>query len=474
MSKYYPAGGGTYTLSASIGSTDVTIQLTSFTEPISDVAYTMALLNTDIAYGTIGPKTSSSEFISFTGITQNGDGTATLTGVTRGLAKKYPFTSSATFQLPHSGQSVFILSDMPQVFVKYISLENAEMITGKKTFPGGGNASAPVSGTVYAVPTADLEYASKKYVDDTAVSGAPDASLTVKGLVEIATTSEINAGTATGGTGASIAVRPDQLTASVYGLQLPSSGQKSALASTTTPGASNKYVTQTDFQINAERFASSTTGNDTYVATFSPAIASVVNGMELFLKVDTANTGAATLNPNGLGATSILRIDGSALADGDIPANGIAHLIYNSTSTAFRLQNLANAPKYNSNITTRAGNAASGAQTIAHGLGRAPRSIKITVTKAFGSGAADDQSNMFSAGTYNGTTTATIYSSNDGGVSVSGGTDVVNIINIVEGVASGVSQVATATFDATNITLTFTKTGSPDSANLNILWEAFA
>jgi hypothetical protein len=57
----------------------------------------MALLNTDIVYGTIAPKTSSSEFISFTGITQNADGTATLTGVTRGLAKKYPFINVSVF-----------------------------------------------------------------------------------------------------------------------------------------------------------------------------------------------------------------------------------------------------------------------------------------------------------------------------------------------------------------------------------------
>lgn len=189
----------------------------------------MALLNTDIAYGTLAPRTSSSEFISFTGITQNVDGTATLTGVTRGLAKKDPFTTSATFKLPHSGQSVFIISDAPQLFNKYSVLQNAETITGLKTFPGGGNANAPVSGTVYAAPTNDLEYASKKYVDGVAIAGSPDATLTVKGLVEIGTTAEINAGTSLGGTGASLAVRPDQLAASIYGLQLPSSVQKASM-----------------------------------------------------------------------------------------------------------------------------------------------------------------------------------------------------------------------------------------------------
>lgn len=150
---YYPAGGSTYTLNSSIGSTDTSITLQSFTEPVSGVPYTMVLLNTSIAYGTIGPRTSSSEFISFTGITQNASGTATLTGVTRGLAKKYPFTTSSTFKLPHAGQSQFILSDAPQVFNKFVSIENDETIAGIKTFsssplvPTGGTGTQAANAT---------------------------------------------------------------------------------------------------------------------------------------------------------------------------------------------------------------------------------------------------------------------------------------------------------------------------------------
>lgn len=136
MATYYPAGGGTYNLGSSIGSTDTSILLSSFLEPVSNVPYTMVLLNTDIAFGTIAPGTTSSEFISFTGITQNANGTALLTGVTRGLAKKYPFTTSSTFKLPHSGQSIFILSDAPQVFTQYASKVNDEVITGNWDFTG--------------------------------------------------------------------------------------------------------------------------------------------------------------------------------------------------------------------------------------------------------------------------------------------------------------------------------------------------
>lgn len=139
---FYPTGGATYTLNSSISSTQTTITLSSFLEPISETPYTMAIIGSDIVYATIAPKTSQSEFVSFTGITQNADGTATLTGVTRGLGRSYPYTSSSTYKLPHSGQSIFILSDAPEVFAKYAALANDEIITGSWTVPtpvAGGN-----------------------------------------------------------------------------------------------------------------------------------------------------------------------------------------------------------------------------------------------------------------------------------------------------------------------------------------------
>lgn len=178
MSTYNPAGGQTYTLSGSISSTATSITLSSFTEPVTGTVYTMANLNTDIAYGTIAPKTTSSEFISFTGITANADGTATLTGVTRGLAKKYPFTSDAAYKLPHSGQSQFILSDAPQVFQQYVPLTNDVTVSGVKTF-----SSTPVSSA--GLPTNSDQLATKQYVDNTATG-----TTTINRIVVAATAGE--------------------------------------------------------------------------------------------------------------------------------------------------------------------------------------------------------------------------------------------------------------------------------------------
>lgn len=94
---------------------------------------------------------------------------------------------------------------------------------------------------------------SKAYTDGVAVAGAPNASTTVKGIVEIATTAEINAGTGTGATGAVIAVSPDNLASSNYGLNTPTANEKAALAGTsgTAPSGSNKLVDAADVSATA-------------------------------------------------------------------------------------------------------------------------------------------------------------------------------------------------------------------------------
>lgn len=70
----------------------------------------------------------------------------------------------------------------------------------------------------------------KKYLDNATIAGAPDASQSVKGLVEVAIAAEIDSDSATGATGAYIATTPDQLALSKYGTRLPTVVEKAALA----------------------------------------------------------------------------------------------------------------------------------------------------------------------------------------------------------------------------------------------------
>jgi len=87
----------------------------------------------------------------------------------------------------------------------------------------------------------------KVYMDEIALVSAPDASTTAKGVLEAGTTAEIDADTASGGTGAALAVTPDKLVLSKYGTRLPTADQKAALAGTSgSPSVSNKYVTDAD------------------------------------------------------------------------------------------------------------------------------------------------------------------------------------------------------------------------------------
>ncbi len=71
---------------------------------------------------------------------------------------------------------------------------------------------------------------------------------------------------------------------------------------------------------------------DSYACNMTPALASYTTGMVIFLKANTANTGAATLNVNSLGAKAITKNKGVALADNDIKAGQWIPLIYDGTN----------------------------------------------------------------------------------------------------------------------------------------------
>lgn len=74
-------------------------------------------------------------------------------------------------------------------------------------------------------------------------------------------------------------------------------------------------------------------GTDTYTATFSEDILlGYFNMMRLRVKFTNANTGASTININGLGAIAIKKSVTTALAAGDILAGGIYDLTYDGTN----------------------------------------------------------------------------------------------------------------------------------------------
>lgn len=67
-------------------------------------------------------------------------------------------------------------------------------------------------------------------------------------------------------------------------------------------------------------------------ATLSPVPASINDGFAVRLLIASTNTGAATLNLNGLGVAPILNNSGAALSAGDLVAGSVVEMVYHSGS----------------------------------------------------------------------------------------------------------------------------------------------
>lgn len=77
-----------------------------------------------------------------------------------------------------------------------------------------------------------------------------------------------------------------------------------------------------------------TSGTNTYTATSvatMPPVQSYSLRKSYYLKIATANTGASTINIDGVGAVTMYKFGTTPLASGDLPANGIVEIIYDGT-----------------------------------------------------------------------------------------------------------------------------------------------
>lgn len=89
----------------------------------------------------------------------------------------------------------------------------------------------------------------------------------------------------------------------------------------------SKYITQYGTKIFA-----ATSGTDTYTASLSPAITSYTTGLAVRITFGNNNTGASTLNLNGLGAKSIVKNGTQALTANDLISGVEYELVYDGTN----------------------------------------------------------------------------------------------------------------------------------------------
>ena len=98
---------------------------------------------------------------------------------------------------------------------------------------------------------------------------------------------------------------------------------------------SQRYIAGDRVQEGTYNYATTATGNDTYVITLSPAITSYKTGSCYLFKADVANVGAASLNINGNGAVTIKKTTSGVttdLSDNDIRAGQIVLVCHDGTN----------------------------------------------------------------------------------------------------------------------------------------------
>lgn len=331
------------------------------------------------------------------------------------------------------------------------------------------NAITPANGQIVYDSTLgeNYQYIGGAWSAISAWSTQPNAGATVAGKVEIATSAESIAGTDTGGTGALLSVLPSDIKTNLF--------------------------TATQWQ--ASVYGADAGGDDTYVVALTPTLASYTTGQKLSFKPTTANTGACTIDfwP---GVKNIKTIDGNDPQTGVIRANGVYTVVYDGTSFILQNEDFAttnnkgivematdaeantatdetryinskqakdNYWKFSSWVSTKDLADASGAQTIAHWLGRIPKNVKITAAAPAGT------TNPFTPFTvYNGTTQSSLSYYGDGST--------LWYRSATWALLLGDSSWAryqswVVTFDSTNITITWTKTSVP-TGTMPLIWEA--
>ena len=452
---------------------DTTLTLKSMIT-IDGVLVTMSMLGL-YAFMTIEPGNGSNEEqIKFTGITQNANGTATLTGVSN-VSMAAPYTLTSGVLKTHAGAVTIILSNTSGFYNSFVAKDDDGTLSEVLTFT---EPNFPQMDGVVTPPSLPAQLVTKSYADSLSFAGAPNASTSTKGIVQIATQAQVDAKTLIGSSSAV--------------LVQPLNTQRSTLLS--------DYVLDTSPSANI------------ITITPSPAITAYTAGQIFSFKLANTNTSAVvTINASALGTKTVLKGYGSAavtpgdFAKGQIlvveydgtnfqtvttPAGNVntvgtpaqGDVLYHNGSAWTRLgagtsgygletqggganpQWASFAPTASSGTSSYSG--ATGTQTIAHGLGKIPRLLRITAIVGTASSA---YSFPISTGVYDGTNNNSIEVVTNGGsgqYNLQTGSTIVFTGSISTGAAN---YSATATFDATNFYLAWTKVGS--AAAVTFLWE---
>jgi len=406
----------------------------------------------------------------FTGVSGS-----TLTGLTRGLSKTADPSTAGTGTAWIAGTTIKLVAMHDQIPDK---LEGNEAIFSSKIYAttaardtalwANGAATKPYTG-IYVTATGlhyNYNLSSNQWESVDTGTTTPNASTTVAGKVEAATTAESIAWTDTGGTGALTFVSPSDIA---------------------------KNIQSATFVYWADAW-----GDDTYVVALTPTLASYTTGQRLQFKVTTANTGACSVDfwP---WAKNIKTLDGNDPQTGAIRASQVVTVVYDGTNMILQNEDIAsttnkgivelatdaevitgtdetrytnskqvrNNSKMSMGNSSRTWSTASGNQTIAHWLWQTPRMVEFRFIAS--------QTTSTNAVTWVGISDGTNnYCIGNGDNGANNNPELYTSYCMINESSSSDWQMATATVDSTNITLSWTKTGTGSADTIKFIRIAHA
>lgn len=164
MLGYAPTTGYSERLTQSITDSATTIYVSSVKDRDGSA---LPLSSTNKGYFTVESGTSREEAIVCTGVSTS---SVTLTGCTRGLLATGDSEAGGGLKYSHNAGSRIIMTNIAQFYGNYVDISTNQTITGMKSV---------------STPTSANHIANKSYVDDVAIAGAPNASISVKGISKL-------------------------------------------------------------------------------------------------------------------------------------------------------------------------------------------------------------------------------------------------------------------------------------------------
>lgn len=202
-----------------------TVRITPYPVDLDNAKLTMTDFGTNAVF-TVDPGLKGIEEIEqFTGIVDNGDGTASLTGLSRDMQSKYPYTGSGTGRT-HGSSAIVVFGNSPQIYGRLAAPENAQTWSAVQIF---ASTTPPQYDSNYTA--SGNQFVSFNQLLTTAFQGAATSTYSGMGIVQLATAGQVSAGTASSTTGAPFVI-PSADASSTYNGPIVFQGEIPALRST--------------------------------------------------------------------------------------------------------------------------------------------------------------------------------------------------------------------------------------------------